>query len=133
GVVADRGSAEARLRTGEIDVVVVPPLDPVASIESGKQADLIFITNITDPVAADYAGFLADTLAAAVNREIYRAGAEQGQAYAVRIAGRNLASIPPDVIASPTRAVVVNLSAVPPTIVGFYGPAALALVLQHLA
>jgi ABC-2 type transport system permease protein len=41
--------------------------------------------------------------------------------------------VPPEVIASPTRPVVENLAAVTPTIVGFYGPAALALVLQHMA
>ena len=41
--------------------------------------------------------------------------------------------MPPEVIASPTKPVLVNLAPVAPSIVGFYGPAALALVLQHMA
>ena len=132
-VVPDRASAEARLRTGEADIVIVPPTDPLAAIEAGLQADLTVVTNVTDPVEANYASFLAETLASAVNREIYRIGVEEGQNYAITIGGRDLSDVPPDVIASPTKPVLVNLAPVQPTIVGFYGPAALALVLQHMA
>ncbi len=132
-VTSDRRAAEQRLRLGDIDLVIVPPPDAVASIEAGKQADVAVIIDVTDPVEANYAGFLAETMSAAVNREIYRLGAEQGKAYAITIGGRDLSNIPPDIIASPTRAVLINLSPVQPSIVGFYGPAALALVLQHMA
>jgi len=132
-VVPDRAQAEARLRAGEADIVIVAPVDPLASIEVGEQAEVTVITNVTDPVEANYAGFLAETLASVVNREIYRAGAEEGQAYAITIGGRDLSDVPPDVIASPTKPVLLNLAPVQPTIVGFYGPAALALVLQHMA
>ena len=132
-VLGDRAAAEARLRSGEIDVVIVAPVDPIASIELGRQADLEVLVDIADPLAASYAGFLADNMAAAVNREVYRAGAEEGQAYAITIGGRDLTDVPPGVIAAPTRALLTNLTPVPPTVVGFYGPAALALVLQHMA
>ena len=132
-VTADRAAAEARLRADEVDAVIVPPLDPISDIEAGRQADLTVITNVADPVAASYVGFIAETLASTVNREIYRFGAEEGQAYAIQIGGRDLSNVPPEVIASPTRPVLVNLAPVPPSIVGFYGPAALALVLQHMA
>jgi ABC-2 type transport system permease protein len=132
-VVEDRTSAEARLKAGEVDVVLVPPADPMASIEAGEQSEVLVLTDLTDPVEANYASFLAETMSAAINREIFRFGAEEGQAYAIRIAGRDLTNVPPEVIASPTRAVVQNLAEVQPTIVGFYGPAALALVLQHMA
>jgi ABC-2 type transport system permease protein len=133
GVVDDRVAAEARLRSGEVDIVIVPPADPMASIESGEQAEVTVLTDLTDPVESNYAGFLAETMSSAINREIYRVGAEAGEAYAIRIWGRDLTNVPPEVIASPTKAVVQNLAAVPPSIVGFYGPAALALVLQHMA
>ena len=132
-VLDDRASAEARLKAGEVDVVIVPPVDPMAALEAGRQAELIVLTDLTDPVEANYAGFLAETMSAAINREIYRFGAEEGQAYAITIAGREISDVPPEVIASPTKAVVQNLAQVQPTIVGFYGPAALALVLQHMA
>jgi ABC-2 type transport system permease protein len=131
--VDDRATAEGRLLAGQADIVIVAPADPVAAIESGQQAELRVLTNVTDPVEANYAGFMAETLAAAVNREIYRIGAEEGEAYAIRIGGRDLSNVPADVIASPVKPVVENLAPVEPTIVGFYGPAALALVLQHMA
>lgn len=132
-VVPDRAAAEARLRSGEVDIVIVPPPDPISSLEAGQQAEVVVLTDLADPVEANYAGFLAETMSAAVNREIYRVGAEEGQAYALRIGDRDLSNVPPDVIASPTKAVVQNIAPVQPTIVGFYGPAALALVLQHMA
>jgi ABC-2 type transport system permease protein len=133
GIVPDRAAGEAQLRTGAIDVVIVPPRDPLAEVEAGRQADVTFITDITDPIAANYAAFLADTMSAAINRQIYTAGAQQGQAYAIKIGGKDISNIPPEVIASPTRAVFENIAPATPTIVGFYGPAALALILQHMA
>jgi ABC-2 type transport system permease protein len=132
-VTSDRAAAEAKLRADQVDVVIVPPVDPIGEIEAGRQAELTVITNVADPVAVNYTGFIAETLASTVNREIYRIGAEEGQTYAITLAGRDLSNVPPEVIASPTKPVLVNLAPVPPTIVGFYGPAALALVLQHMA
>jgi ABC-2 type transport system permease protein len=132
-VVPERAPAEARLRAGEVDIVIVPPADALTTVESGQQAELRVITDVSDPVAANYAGFLAETLASAVNREIYKVGAEEGQDYAISIGGHDLSKVPPDVIASPTKPVLENLAPVDPTIIGFYGPAALALVLQHMA
>ena len=132
-VVTDAAAAEQRLRTDEADVVIEVPADPLATIESGQQAELRVVTDVTDPVLANYTGFMAETMSAAVNREIYRLGAEEGQQYAISLNGRDLSKVPPEVIASPTKAVVTNLAPVTPTIIGFYGTAALALVLQHLA
>lgn len=132
-VTTDRAAAEAKLRAGLADVVIIAPVDAEAAIKAGHQAELTVIIDTTDPVAANYANFLADTMATAVNREIYRQGAEQGQAYAIRIGGKDLSQVPPDVIASPTKATLQNLAPLAPSVLGFYGPAALALVLQHLA
>jgi ABC-2 type transport system permease protein len=132
-VTSDRAAAETRLRADQVDVVIVPPVDPIAEIEAGRQAALTVVTNIADPVAVAYTGFIAETLASTVNREIYRIGAEEGKAYALRIGGRDISNLSPELIASPTKPVLVNLAPVAPTIVGFYGPAALALVLQHMA
>lgn len=132
-VTPDRAAAEGRLRAGDIDVVVVPPADPMTAIESGQQATIEVVINLADPVQAAYTSFLADAMASAVNREIYKVGAEEGQSYAITVGGHDLSKVPPEVIASPTRAEVINLTPAKPTIVGFFGPAALALVLQHLA
>lgn len=132
-VVADRDAAERRLRAGEADVVVVAPTDPIGALESGRQARLEVLINLADPVQASYMGLLADAMASVVNREIFRMAAQEGQSYAVTMAGKDLSKVPPEVIAAPTRADVINLTRSAPTIVGYFGPAALALVLQHLA
>jgi ABC-2 type transport system permease protein len=132
-VVSDRAAAEQRLRAGEVDLVIVPPTDAVADIENGRQAAMAVLIDVTDPVKASYAGFLADTMAAGVNREIYRQAAQAGESFATTLDGHDLSKVPPEVIAAPTRAVLTNLAPATPTIVGFYGPAALALVLQHMA
>ena len=34
-VTADRTAAEAKLRADDVDVVIVPPVDPIAEIEAG--------------------------------------------------------------------------------------------------
>ena len=39
--------------------------------------------NLADPVQAAYTGFLADAMASAVNREIYRFGEHIGQSFLV--------------------------------------------------
>lgn len=132
-VSTERASAQARLQAGEVDLLIVPPADLASELRAGRQSDLVIVTNIVDPVEANYAGFLAETISSAVNRELYRAGAEQGESYVVRVGGQDVSNVPPEVIASPTRPVVENVAPIQPTIVGYFGPAALALVLQHMA
>jgi ABC-2 type transport system permease protein len=132
-VTGDRADAEARLRREEVDLVVIAPPNPEQTMRQGRQAELTVEMNLVDPVQANYAGFLADTLAADVNREIYRRGAAAGGGYAISVGGKDAAQIPPDVIASPTVAHVVNEAPIQPSIVPFFGLAALALVIQHMA
>jgi ABC-2 type transport system permease protein len=132
-VVENRAAAEQRLRNDEVDLVIVAPPDPQASFKDGRQSELTVEINASDPVQTNYAGFLAETLAADVNQEIYRLGAAAGEGYVLKVAGQDVPNIPAEVIASPTRAVTINLAPSEPGIVSFYGPAALALVLQHMA
>ncbi|HYL40152.1 MAG TPA: ABC transporter permease [Candidatus Binatus sp.] len=132
-VTTDRDAAEAQLRSQQVDLVVVVPPNPQDTLRQGRQAELTVEMNLLDPVQANYAGFLADSLAADVNREIYRQGAQAGAAYQLSVTGQDAASIPPDVIASPTVAKVVNEVPIQPTVLAFFGLAALALVIQHMA
>src|SRR5207244_3074759 len=115
-----------RLATDEADIVVEVPPDPLATLESGKQAQLTIVTDITDPVLANYTSFMAGTLSAAVNREIYRSAAEQGEKYAVSIGGHDLSKVPPEVVASPATPVVQHLAAAPPSLAGLHGLSGLA-------
>jgi ABC-2 type transport system permease protein len=132
-VTTDRAAAEAQLRAQDVDLVVIAPKDLETALQSGRQAELTIEMNSTDPVEANYAGFLTDYMVGTINREIYRIGAQQGQGYALQLGAKALASIPPEVIASPTKATLVNLAPSQPGIEAFFGPAALALVLQHMS
>ena len=132
-VTADRAAAEAQLRREQVDLVVVVPPNPQQTLREGKQAELTVEMNLVDPVQANYAGFLADTLASDINREIYRRSVQAGNGYAMTVGGQSASNIPPDVVASPTVAHVVNDVPVQPTVLAFFGLAALALVIQHMA
>jgi ABC-2 type transport system permease protein len=76
---------------------------------------------------------MADTFANSVNQEIIRRAAEQGQENAAQQGIPNANKIPPEVIAQPTKANVINVAPTVPTVIGFFGPAVLALILQHMA
>jgi ABC-2 type transport system permease protein len=91
------------------------------------------MVDAVDPVAESYASFLASGLAAAVNREVIRRAAAEGQGYAIAAGEPEAAAIPPDVIAAPTRAEINNVSPSTPAVISYFAPAVLALILQHLA
>lgn len=133
GVTEDRSAAEAQLASGAVDVVIVAPDDPQASFRAGEQSVIEVVIDVVDPIAANYAGFLASGLASAVNREIIREAAAESQGYAVAAGEPEAARIPPDVVAAPTRAELVNAAPSAPAVLAYFGPAVLALILQHLA
>jgi ABC-2 type transport system permease protein len=132
-VTADRAAAEARLRDGTADVIVIAPDDPEARFTAGEQTVIEVVIDAVDPVAENYAGFLASGLASAVNREIIKRAAAEGQGYAIAAGEPAAAAIPPDIIAAPTRAEIVNVAPSTPNVISYFGPAVLALILQHLA
>jgi ABC-2 type transport system permease protein len=132
-VTPDRAAADRRLADGSADVLIVAPDDPEARFRAGEQSVIEVVIDAVDPVAVNYAGFLASNLASAVNREIIRRAATEGQGYAVAAGEPGADAIPPDVIAAPTRAEVDNTAPSEPGVVAYFGPAVLALILQHLA
>jgi ABC-2 type transport system permease protein len=132
-VTQDRAAAEERLRAGTVDVIIVAPEDPEAQFKAGKQSVIEVAVDAVDPVAENYAGFLASGLASAVNREIIKRAAAEGQGYAIAAGEAAAAAIPPDVISAPTRADIVNIAPTTPNVIAYFAPAVLALILQHLA
>jgi ABC-2 type transport system permease protein len=132
-VIQDRAAAEARLQAGTVDVIIIAPENPEAQFKAGKQSVIEVAVDAVDPVAENYAGFLASGLASAVNREIIRRAAAEGQGYAIAAGEAAAAAIPPDVIAAPTRAEIVNIAPSTPNVIAYFAPAVLALILQHLA
>ena len=133
GVVPDAKPAEQGLAQGTTDVVVIAPTDAQAQFKAGKQTVIQVVVDTVDPIRANYAEFLAGNLANAVNQTIIKQAVEQGQGAAVAAGDPNAAKIPPDVIAAPTRADVENAAPSEPAVVAYFGPAVLALILQHLA
>ncbi len=132
-VTPDRAAAEQRLADGSADVVIVAPQDPEAQFRAGQQSVLEVLVDEVDPVAVNYAGFLAGGLSSAINREIIERAAAEGQGYAVAAGDPQAATIPPEVIAAPTRADLVNTAPSNPGVIAYFAPAVLALILQHLA
>lgn len=132
-VIPERGNADASLFNGTLDVLIVAPVDPVASFRAGEQSVFEVVINVVDPIQSNYAGFLANNLASAVNREILRQAAERGEGIAAEAGVIETGTTPLSVVAEPTRAELRNVAQVTPGVVAYYGPAVLALVLQHLA
>jgi ABC-2 type transport system permease protein len=132
-VVPDATTANARLESGEVEVVAIAPENARATFKDGKQSTIEVRVDLADPVQAAYAGLMADQFANAVNREIIQRAVEEGQAEAEQNGVPNADQIPPGVVAAPTHAELVNIAPVVPTVVAFFGPAVLALILQHMA
>ena len=132
-VTGDRTEAEARLAAREVDVVIVTPADAETKFRAGGQSVIDVLVNVVDPVELNYAGFLASGLSSAVNREIIRRVAVEGQGYAVAAGDPQAAQIPADVMAAPTKAELRDIAPSTPGVIAYFGPAVLALILQHLA
>ena len=132
-VVDSVALAEPGLVDGAVDVVVVAPADAEARFRAGQQSVIEVVVNTVDPLRANYAGFLASNLANAVNQTIIRRAVEEAEGYAVTAAQPSPLVIPPEVVAAPTRAEIRNIAPTEPQVLAYFGPAVLALILQHLA
>ncbi len=122
-----------QLADRKLDVVIVAPSDMEAQFRAGQQSVIEVHVNVVDPVQQAYAGVLAAQMSSAVNEEIIKTAAGEGQSYAVARGQPEAAEIPPEIIAAPTRAELLNEAPLEPGVIAFYGPAVLALILQHLA
>jgi ABC-2 type transport system permease protein len=131
-VTSDQAAAEAGLANGSTDVVVVAPPDAEAQFRAGKQSIIGVLVNTVDPIRANYAGFLAANLANAVNQTIIRRAVEETEGY-ISASDPSAPVIPPEVVAAPTKAEIKNTAPSEPQVLAYFGPAVLALILQHLA
>jgi ABC-2 type transport system permease protein len=130
-VTPDATAADQELRDKKIDLVVIAPADIRQRLLQGQQSDITVEYNETDPVRAGNAAILASQLSDQVNREIIKDVVLKGeQTPAGQVTGA--ASIPPDVVAQPTVGKPVNVAPTSPTLVLFFAPAVLALILQHM-
>ncbi len=125
-------AAQSRLAMQQLDLIVAAPQDAAGRFRAGKQAQITVEYNSVDPVEAGYADFLAGVLDQQINEQIIRAAVSEGQSYVIGETGAEI-HVPPEVVAAPTTVSVTNLAPTQPDVVGFAAPAALALMLQHMA
>ncbi|HET7472081.1 MAG TPA: ABC transporter permease [Candidatus Limnocylindrales bacterium] len=132
-VTPDEGAAMQELAAQEVDVVVVAPKDIEAKFKAGQRTEVDVRVNLTDPVESSYTIFLARGLEAAINRQVIHTAAAETEGYAIQQGASDVSKLPPDVIAAPAQAVVDNVAPSTPSVVQYFGPAVLALIIQHMA
>jgi ABC-2 type transport system permease protein len=132
-VTDDRDAAIARLENQETDLVVVAPEDATQQLRQGEQAEILVAWNQVDPVYDGLARLAVSTMVSALNAEIIRQAAAEGIDLAASELGPRVENLSPDVIAEPTTATTRNVAPTEPSVLNFFGPAVLALVIQHLA
>jgi ABC-2 type transport system ATP-binding protein len=85
-VVQDRAEAEARLRAGEVDVVVVAPEDPEGAFRAGKRSTIEIVVDEVDPVPRTTRRSWARRWPTPVNQRIIERAVEEGEGYALAAA-----------------------------------------------
>lgn len=125
--------AEERLRRGEIDLVIIAPENASTELRAGRQTTIRVAWNEVDPVYDQLAGLATSILTSSLNAEIIEEAAAEGITFAEAEIGPEVANVPPEVIARPTKAETENLAPTEPDVLSFFGPAVFALVIQHLA
>ncbi len=126
-------AARQQLMRQQIDLLVVAPPDVEQNFLNGQQSPIDIEYNELDPVRDNYARFVAYRQVQELNRAIIEQAITAGEQFVVQSSGgAQPVQIPPAVVAAPTRADPRNLAPVSPSVVAFFAPAVLALVLQHM-
>lgn len=79
GVTGNLEDAFKKLQQRDVDLVVVAPVDPVASIEKGEQAEFQLYHTEIDPFQASYISYFGEIYIDEVNRRVLQAITAQGQ------------------------------------------------------
>jgi ABC-2 type transport system permease protein len=125
-------AARAQLAAQQLDLLIVAPPDATEQFRAGRQAVIEVEYNSVDPIESGNATFLATVVNQEINKEIIRQAVSEGQNYVLEDVSPPV-RVPPEVIAAPTTVHVTNMAPTQPSVVGFAAPAALALMLQHMA
>lgn len=131
-VIDSVDDARSRLAAQEVGLVIIAPENAQEQLQASEQSVVTVEWNSVDPVRDSLAQFATATLVAEINSEIIRQAAEMGISIVNDRAVEPI-SVASEVIAKPTRAETTNIAPTAPSVIGFFGPAVFALVLQHLA
>ncbi|MGQ0600336.1 MAG: ABC transporter permease [Anaerolineales bacterium] len=85
GVTRNEGEAGEQLRRGEVDLVVVAPINAEGALRRNEQAIFEVYHNEIDPVQASYVDFMGQFYVEEVNRRVLRALTEQTQTEATTV------------------------------------------------
>jgi len=129
----DSEPAEERLRSGDIDLLIVAPENASTELRAGRQTTIRVAWNQIDPVYDQLAGLATSILVSSLNAEIIEQAAAEGISFAEGEIEGEVTNVPPEVIARPTTAETENVAPTAPEVLSFFGPAVFALVIQHLA
>jgi ABC-2 type transport system permease protein len=131
-VVPDIEQARERVDAREADLVIAAPADLRERFRAGEQSVIRVEYSQVDPIRSSQADLLARQVASEANRMLIEEAVAESESYAL-VGAPEPYPIPPEVVAAPTRSETANLAPTTPSIVNFFGPAALALIIQHLA
>lgn len=158
-VTDDLKRAMAQLRARRVRLVVVVPENPADTIRSGRRAIIEAYSNEIDPTMSAFIRIDIRAQMAALNNGVEeravsvakqraeevagqlseaqlaltRAGISQQSITQAREAIAQIENVPTDILVAPFDAEVNNIAPLEPTIINFFTPAAIAVVIQHLA
>ncbi len=126
GVTSNLDQALAQLRGGQLDVVAVAPPHATQTIRNNQQAAFVLYHNEVDPVQVSYVQYFGQAYIDEVNRRVL--------SQTIRQATDGVPTkIDPAVIVSPFTVQFKDVAPIEPTILDFFAPAVIVLLLQHLA
>jgi ABC-2 type transport system permease protein len=85
GISSNQEDALNQLQRGQVDLVVVEPVDATSSIKNNQQAVFTFYHHEIDPLQVSYVGYMGWLFAGVVNQQVLQSFAVQGQAEAVNL------------------------------------------------
>jgi ABC-2 type transport system permease protein len=131
GVTEDAAAAEQRLREGEIGLLIVVPENAEETLRNGERVSMRIAWNEVDPLANGFAEAITPVIVGGLNSEVIELVVSEGLAAADGEVPPSL-DIDPEVVARPVEAETENIAPSEASVLNFYGPAVLALVIQHL-
>ncbi len=126
GITSNKDAALAQLRAGQLDVVAVAPPHATQTIESNQHAAFTLYHNEIDPVQVSYIQYFGQAYIDEVNRRVMSSIIQKGT-------DGVQTKIDPDVVVSPFTVKYSSVAPVETTLMDFYSPAVIVLLLQHLA
>jgi ABC-2 type transport system permease protein len=124
---SDKQWAMSQLTAGAADIVALVPSHTRDTLLSGQQVAVQLLIDAFSPFRRDYVSYVANVIVTDMNRNLLRSLVEE------MLALSQTDQVNPDILSQPIVTTLENVSRFKPTYVGFYAPAVVALLVQHIA